>query len=323
MKVQAVPFPIHPPNQHISVNHQPGCVQPHWSLTVQMQCNHSVVLELSPLSIRTCSIGPKPIKSWINQNITEESFPCKGSVLFIPSYLQSAWFLKQDYVLPLCRLHRLPELPQQHLTSPSHKELWKRSSSSHINLIPLLVSKAQGHRVQWHIECSQEQSLPGCAHTGAVPWNQGAGKGLPIGIFPVSSSKQYGIPFWGRLFRVHEHRTSFFQPHTLTAWDGITGGNHTLEAHCWPVQHLPKGILGSKVRWSRQVTSHLQHWINRISHKLVQLPLNSSVLPTWQQPVLIYSCADSDPSPPFEAAQGMPGLSAAHSFPEFSWLPLL
>lgn len=29
MKVQAVPFPIHPPNQHISVNHQPGCGQPH------------------------------------------------------------------------------------------------------------------------------------------------------------------------------------------------------------------------------------------------------------------------------------------------------
>lgn len=90
-----------------------------------------------------------------------------------------------------------------------------------------------------------------------------------------------------------------------------------------PVQHSPKGILGSEVSWSRQVTSHLQHWINRISHKLVQLPLNSSVLPTWQQPVLIYSCADSDTSPPFEAAQGTPGLSAAHSFSDVSWRPLL
>lgn len=101
------------------------------------------------------------------------------------------------------------------------------------------------------------------------------------------------------------------------------GGTTLWRSSANAVQDLPKGILGSEVSWSRQVTSHLQHWINRISHKLVQLPLNSSVLPTWQQPVLIYSCADSDTSPPFEAAQRMPGLSTAHFFSDFSRLPLL
>lgn len=90
-----------------------------------------------------------------------------------------------------------------------------------------------------------------------------------------------------------------------------------------PVQNLPKGILGSEVSRGRQVTSHLQYRINRLSHKLVQLPANSSALPTWQQPVLISSCADSDTSPLFQAAQGMPGLSSAHSWSDFSWLPWL
>lgn len=216
-------------------------------------------------------------------------------------------------MLPRCRLHHLPELPQQHLTSPSHKELWKRSSSSHINLIPVLVSRAQ-----WHIECS----LPGCAHTAAAPSNQGVGKGLAIGIFlspPQSNTGSQFEPscFWHTSTGPH----SFSLAHC--AWTGTQGATPLWSPSANPVQDSPKGILGSKVSWSRQVTSHLQHWINRISHKLVQLPLNSSVLPTWQQAVLIYSCADSDPSPPFEAAQGMPGLSAAHSFSDVSWLPSL
>lgn len=271
-------------------------------------------------SILICSIRPKQIKSWINPNITEESFPCKRSVLLITSYLQSAWFLKQDYVLPRCRLHHLPELPQQHLTSPSHKELWKRSSSSHFNLIPLLVSKAQGHSgtssALWRGTCLAVHALelfPPTRELGR-DWQQESS------LSPPQSSM-------GSLFEAGSFQYMSTGPHSSSPthwlWDGITGGNHTLEAHSQPVQHSPKGILGSEVSWGRQVTSHLQHWINRISHKLVQLPLKSSVLPTWQQPVLIYSCAGSDTSPPFEAAQGVPGLSAAHSFSEFSRLPLL
>lgn len=64
-----------------------------------MQCNQSVILELSPFSILICSIGPKLNKSWINQNITEVSFPCKESVLLIPSYLQSTWFLFSNRIM--------------------------------------------------------------------------------------------------------------------------------------------------------------------------------------------------------------------------------
>lgn len=231
MKVQAVPFPIHPPNQHISVNHQPGCVQLHWLLTVEKQCNQSVVLELLPFSILICSIGPKPIKV----ELTKISRKNPSH----PSYLQSAWFLKQDYVLPCCRLHHLPELPQQHLTSPSHKELWKRSSSSHINLIPVLVSRAQGtvaHRVlpAWlctHCSCSLE---PGS-------WEGTGNRNLP-----VTSSKQHGIPVWGQLFLAHKHRTSFFQPHPLCL-DWHTGGNPTLEPLCLTqCRTHRKGSLGAK-----------------------------------------------------------------------------
>lgn len=41
------------------------------------------------IALLICSIGPRMVVN-INQNITgEESFPRKGSVLLVPSYLQS------------------------------------------------------------------------------------------------------------------------------------------------------------------------------------------------------------------------------------------
>lgn len=136
MKLQAVPFPIHSPYQLISITHHPGCVPaPLTVFTVEVQCNQSRILQLLPFSSLIFSTGPRIVIVKcvnINQNTTgEKSFPCNASVLLVPSYLQSTFFLFSNKIVCCLTADYITFLnSQQHLTSPravpKRKQLWRR-----------------------------------------------------------------------------------------------------------------------------------------------------------------------------------------------------
>lgn len=90
----------------------------------------------------------------INKNITgEESFPCKGSMLLVSSYLQRTQFLFLNGIMHCLTADYITLLNSQQHTSP-HPALCPStssfgrdiSSSSLSNLIPLAVQQSTGAR---------------------------------------------------------------------------------------------------------------------------------------------------------------------------------